>query len=157
MTSPEQEPNHEVNYNFPWQYDNEFYLGVKTEYGNIEMRQSNTELYLFPEHPDIDHIYIMQEVLDDETSRGYRLFRGHCDRIGPGAFSAMVDQMIEHGFDIAEDEEPSELDIQAWQEAFNKEYNPIDKLVQLAMKNFESEWIYYQDEEGWGGKGDLDR
>ena len=143
----------EPQYNFPWQYDTEYFLGVKTEYGDIEMRPSTTMLYLFPEHPEVDHIYVMMEVLDDETSRGMRLFRQHVDRLGEGAFGVLVDQLVEHGFDIADDEEPSELDIEAWEQAFNKTYDPIQKLVQLAMQNFEAEWDYYQDEPGWSSDG----
>lgn len=151
--SPEQEPR---QYNFPWQYDTEHFLGIKTEFGDLQMRPSTTELYLYPDDPEIDHIYIVKELKDDGTSLGYRIFREHCDRIGPGAFGALVDQLIEHGFDIADDdEEPQDSDINAWEQAFNRKYerpNPIDKIVKLAMKNWDAGMQYYLEE--WKDYGD---
>lgn len=139
--------NHEKEpYSFPWQWDTEAYLVIATDYGRIELRPSNTELYLFPEDPEIDHIYIMKQQNPDGTSMGYRLFREHCDRLGEGAFSALVEQLIDNGFEIADDEDPSDMDIEAWETLFQREYEPpnsIEKLVKLAMDNFEQKSEYY--------------
>lgn len=154
MTSPENEPTPR-EYNFPWQYDNEHYLRVTTEFGEIQMRASTTELYLYPEDPEIDHIYIIKELKDDGTSMGYRLFREHCDRLGPGAFTSLVDQLLDHGFDMVDEEEPQESDIEAWEQAFKREYerpSSIDKIVKLAMKNWDAGMKYYLEEWGDGEK-----
>ena len=145
MEKNEQEPT----YNFPWKYDNEHYLSINSDYGNIEMRQSNTELYLFPEYPEADHIFVFLEELEDGTSMGYRIFREHVDKLGKGAFAAIIDQLVEHGFDIADDEIPSESDIEAYETLFGRKLelrDPIDDIVLKAMANFDSAWKWYEGE-----------
>lgn len=158
--------NHEQEpriYNFPWQYDTEHFLRVASDHGQLEMRPSNTEVYMYTDDHELDHIYVRMEWLDDDTSRGYRLFRELCDRLGEGAFDALVEQLIDHGYDLAPDEEPLQSDIDAWESVFKREYlpNKIDKVVKFAMEHFTEEWEYYQDEPGWGvggnGESNMDR
>lgn len=85
--------------------------------------------------------------MEDDQMYGYRLWRITFDNaLGEGMFGKLCDELFEKGFDCADDEEPSPLDIKAWEQTFNTEYvkpNPIDKLVELAMKNFEAKAEYY--------------
>ena len=141
----------EPTYNFPWHFDTEHYLTIASEYGNLEMRQSNTELYLFPDCPQADHIFIFKEYIDEQLM-GYRIFREHVDRIGEGAFGALIDQLVEHGFDIADDEEPSESDIQAYESLFNRKLeskDPIEKVVALAMKSLDAEYEWFMKDQDY--------
>jgi hypothetical protein len=135
----------EPTYNFPWKYDNEHYLTINSDYGQIEMRQSNTELYLFPDCPQADHIFVFKEFVDEQLM-GYRIFREHVDKIGEGAFGALIDQLVEHGFDIADDETPSESDIEAYESLFNKKLEYKDKTEELvlnALRNIDAEWEWF--------------
>lgn len=140
-------------YQFPWKFDTEHYLVINAKgYGQIEMRQSTTDLYLFPTCPDADHIFIPIQELEDGSTMGYRIFREHIDEIGEGAFGALIDQAVAHDFNIADDEEPSESDIQAYESLFNRklEYkDPIEKIVALAMKSLDAEYEWFMKDQDY--------
>lgn len=144
--SIEREPS--PTYNFPWQADAEgHYLIFRTEQGAFEARDTNTMMYLYPDMPEVDHVWIQ---VDEQ--QGFRLFREHVDIIGEGAFGALCDQLFEHDFQLSPEEEPQESDLAAFREAFGREpqrHNPIDRIVKLAMKNFEAEWKYLSGEPEW--------
>lgn len=135
---------------FPWQIDAEGeYLKIRSGEGIFELRDSTTLLYLFPDQPEADHIWI-QLYEEEEQNMGIRIWRQFVDdALGEGSFSELCDEMCDRGFEIADDEVPSPLDIQAWEEAFDKPYEvrtSVDKLVELALKNFDSAWAYYEGE-----------
>lgn len=147
--SVEREPQHQ----FPWQRDQQGeYLNIRSEHGLYEIRQENTLMYLFPDQPDADHIFIYSHE-DEGAVYGARIWRiAFDDILGAGAFGSLYDQMFDRGFEMAPDEEPSPLDIQSWENHFQREYvkpNPIDKIVELALRNFDDAWRYYSEE--WGG------
>lgn len=135
----EQEPS----YHFPWRQDAEgYYLIFKTEEGEFEARNSNTMMYLYPDNPEASHVWIQ---LDDDY--GMRLFREHVDRVGEGAFSTLCDQLFDHGFELSDEEEPQESDIQAFIASFGREpiqRNPVEQIVSLVLKNFDQAWEYYE-------------
>lgn len=142
----EQEPT----YTFPWRQDAEgYYLVFKTDEGTFTARDTNTLMYLFPDQPEADHIFIIMSE-EDDMIRGARIWRRMFDEaLGEAAFGQLCDQMFERGFDVAEDEEPSDLDIAAWEQTFGETYNkpnPIDKIVELAMRNFDAAWRFYSEE-----------
>ncbi len=58
---------------FNWQYDDEAYIYVRNDEDKLDLRPSNTLLYLFNElNQDIDHIYRVIEY-NGETTMGYRI------------------------------------------------------------------------------------
>lgn len=132
------------SYNFPWQTDDEgAYLSFKQEGERYVARASNTILYLFPDQPHYDHIFIITDEVENEWL-GVRLFRQHIDTIGKGAFSTLVDQMFENDFEVAPDEVPSEADKDSYREHFGQAPSDIfDKIVELAMRNIDAEIDYY--------------
>lgn len=144
--------NHESEFFFPWQIDEQGeYLGFIAEEGTFYLRHHNTRMFLFPEEKDMDHIFV---VADDEQSCLWIWRQTMEDRVGPGAFGALCDQLFEKGFNVAEAEEPSPLDIRIWEQSFDMKYlkqptkkSIIDGIVEVAMKNIDCEWKYVQDED----------
>lgn len=147
MSNFEQQPRFE----FPWNRDEQGeYLKIRiSDDKTIELREDTTLMYLFPDQPEADHLFVYTHMEDDQYY-GFRIWRQLFDDIlGEGAFSSLCDELFDKGFDCADDEEPSPLDIQAWEQTFNREYikpNPIDKIVELAMANFDDAWKYYSSE-----------
>lgn len=129
-------------YNFPWQQDAEgYYLVFNTDQGAFEARDTNTMMYLYPDMPEADHVWIQVD-----ESYGFRLFREHIDRVGEGAFGSLCDQLFEHGFEMSDEEDPQECDIEAFYEHFNRRpesINTIDKIVKLALDNLDAKAEYY--------------
>ena len=131
----------EPRYEFPWRRDTEPYIVISTDYGDIELRPSNSELFLFPDRPEIDHVFIYKEELDDRTSIGYRLFREHVDVLGNGAFSSLCDALFEAGIRLAPDEVPTETDVRAYQESIKN--TTVNKTVQVETSHIDEEFEFY--------------
>lgn len=149
--SVEREPA--PQFNFPWLHDEHGdYMIFRSESGDFNLRPETTRMYLFPDQPQADHIFIFTHEQDDMVM-GARIWRETLDdALGDGAFGALCDQLFERGFDCADDEEPSELDIKAWEQSFGREYerpDPFEKIVALAIANLDAEWAYYSQEPGW--------
>lgn len=138
-------------FTFPWQENEvgESYLTFQNGDMTFEINRFNTCMYIYPDQPKADHVWVQLEDGDD-VDRGIRLWRLQIDKLlGSGVFGILVDNLFERDFECSDDEEPSELDIEAWERTFNEKYtkpNPIDKLVELALKNFDSAWKYYEQE-----------
>lgn len=144
----EKQPN--PQYEFPWQEDAYGpYVTFRSGQGDFTARPETTLMYLFPDQPEADHIFIFTHE-EDDMIMGARIWRRMFDEaLGKEAFGQLCDQMFERGFDVAEDEEPSDLDIAAWEQTFGETYikpNPIDKIVELALRNFDQAWEYYSQE-----------
>jgi hypothetical protein len=150
----EREPQPE--FNFPWQEDEDGpYLLFRTNMGVTEIRPWNTEIYLFSDYPEANHVWHEPtECEDDDVVRhGFRLDKEDTDKaIGEGAFEAMVWTLQQHDFFTIEREKPEGLDWDAFIEKYGREPEPInriEKVVELAMRNIDAEWEYMQGEEGW--------
>ena len=143
----ESEPKH----NFPWQEmdSGEPYLVFKNNGNEFIVHRENTMMYLFPEYPQADHIWISLGDYPDGREKGMRIWRSILDEIGDGVFNSLCDQMYDRGFDMADDEEPSPLDVKAYEEKYGEPLHKngtIDQIVHLAMKNFDAEWAYIASE-----------
>lgn len=140
----------EPTYQFPWKCDAEGeYLIFRVSDDTVfEIRDDNSLLYLFPGESEIDHVFIPTHE-DEDCWYGYRLWRRDLDEVlGKGAFTALCDQMFDKGFEVAPDEEPSELDIKCWEERFGENYRAKtnDTIVALAVSHLDEEWKYYDKE-----------
>lgn len=137
-------------YEFPWKQDDDvYYLKLKAGDSVILMHPYNTIMFLYPEYPEADHIWIHMGDNSDGTMQGIRLWRENIDALGDGAFGQLCDEMFEREFDLAEDEEPSPLDRQAYEETFGRQVEKdLGSIVLKAMTNFEQAWEYYSEE--WG-------
>lgn len=149
----EREPSfeQEPTYSFPWHEDAYGpYLTFRTDEGDFTARPETTLMYLFPDQPEADHIFIFTHEDEQGQIFGARIWRRMFDEaLGEAAFGQLCDQMFERGFDVADDEEPSPLDIQDYENTFGEPYikpNPIDKIVELALRNFDDAWRYYSEE-----------
>lgn len=137
-------------YEFPW-HEDEYgpYVTFRLDEGDFTARPGTTRMYLFPDQPEADYIFIYTHH-ENDMARGAKIWRRMFDEaLGEAAFGQLCDQMFERGFECAEDEEPSDLDIAAWEQTFGETYikpNPIDKIVELALRNFEDAWRYYSEE-----------
>ena len=132
---------------FDCQYDDEAYIYVRNDVDKLDLRPSNTLLYLFNElNQDIDHIYRVIEY-NGETTMGYRIWRCLVDKaLGDDMFDKLCQEMIDHGFDTADEEEPEPLDIEAWETFTGLRYENrpvISRLVEREMSNFDTEFKYY--------------
>ena len=141
----------EPTFNYPWQEDAYgAYLAFQNGDMTFVVRDCNTAMYLFPEEPDADHVWIQLEEGEGED-RGIRLWRLQLDELlGKGSFSQLCSDLFERDFILAEDEEPSPLDMQAWEKTFKKDYerpDPIEKIVAFALKHFDAEAEYYLEHE----------
>ena len=149
--SLEHEPNPEVH--IPWKMDNEgYYINISNGTHGYQMRESNSAIYSHSEDPRLDHVFVMIGE-DDDQMYGLRLWRGLIEQIiGKGAFDVMVNQMRQHDFAEILADYPTDQDIEFYEDWTKEEYqrpNPIDKIVELAMSNFEAHWEYMQGEPGW--------
>lgn len=130
-------------YEFPWKQDAEGdYITFKHEDGVAQMRPTNAIMYLFPDQPEYDHVFIITED-DGDSWQGIRLFRPMIDKLAPNAFGDLCDQMFARDFELAPGEEPSEEDIEVYRENFPEPVKTIDELVRLAMRNIDAEIDYY--------------
>ena len=132
---------------FSWQYDDEPYVTIRNDEDKFDLRPSNTILYVFDElHSDADHIF---RIVEDtgETYMGFRIWRSLVDKaLGDDMFDNMCDELHEHGFDHADDTEPSEYDIKAWEDYTGLSYDcrpVIEIIVQKAVDGLDSEIAYY--------------
>lgn len=135
---------------FSWNYDDEPYILIRNGEDRIDLRPSNTLLYVFDDiHKDADHIFrIIGETEHNIT--GFRIWRSLVDKaLGEDMFDKMCDELHEHGFDHAEDTEPSTLDIQAWEQFTGLSYTSrpvIENIVDKAMAQLDAEWAYIASE-----------
>ena len=140
-----------MSYNFPWHEDKDGeYLLLRTEIGLFHMRQENTDLYIFPDYIDSDHIWHEVECdNDEEVAQGFRMFKSDVDVLGEGAYEALVDDMKQRYFTQIVADEMSEYDKQAFINKFGHEPEKADligRVVDLAMNNFDQAWNYYESE-----------
>ena len=132
---------------FSWNYDDEPYILIRNGEDRIDLRPSNTLLYVFDDiHKDADHIFrIIGETEHNIT--GFRIWRSLVDKaLGEDMFDKMCDELHEHGFDHADDTEPSEYDIKAWEDYTGLSYDcrpVIESIVQKAVDGLGSEIAYY--------------
>lgn len=140
---------HHENYDFSWQEDEEGqYLVFRYQDERLRVCSANTIMYLFPDQPQYDHIFV---ITDDEGDKwqGIRLFREHINILAPTAFSDLCDQMFDRGFEVAPDEEPADDDIAIYNDTFGIETTAvdttetIDKIVELAMAHIDAELAYW--------------
>lgn len=133
-------------YDFHWQQDAEGeFIKIKYNDSIVEARVTNTIMYLFPDQPRYDHIFIITEDCGEQW-QGIHLFRKHIDALADGAFGYLCDQMFAKGFECAPDEEPASEDIEVYEGYFGKDMDTIDEIVKLAMRNIDAEIDYYQGE-----------
>lgn len=149
--SIEHEPREPIH--IPWQQDSEgYYIRFVNHDGKYDIRDTNSALYLHADDPRVDHLFVMLYE-DEDSMHGFRIWRGMIDQVmGEGAFNEMVNQMRDHDFAIILADTPTAQDIEFFEDYTNEEYvapNPIDRIVELAMRNFELEWAYYSQEPGW--------
>ena len=140
-----------MSYNFPWQEDHEGeYLLLRTNSGRYELRQTDTDLYIFPNYIEGDHIWHEVECdNDEEVAQGFRMFKSDVDILGEGAYEALVDDMKQRYFTQIVADEMSEYDKQAFINKFGHEPEKADligRVVDLALKNFDDGWRYYSEE-----------
>lgn len=140
-------------FEFVWHKDAEGeFLRLKCNGESLEARNINTIMYLFPDQPKYDHIFVITEDEGDRW-RGVHLFRGHIDKLAEGAFGNLCDQMFERDFEVAPDEEPSLEDIEIYNEYFGVRAiettatDTIDEIVKVAMANIDAEIDYIEGEE----------
>lgn len=140
-----------------WNHDVEgYYMMFSVDDVRFRIDRTNTEIYLFNDYPDCD--YIFRWISNDESSgTGYRVWRSVVDNaFGEGAFDMLTQQMVNRDFNLCDQQIPDDSDFDAYESAFNKPLLPrqihgqIDLIIEQAFKNFDAEWDYFQDEEGWG-------
>lgn len=142
--------------------DNGDYLMFNIEGEPFRVDAENTEIFIFPDYPDADFIFRWVNY-DQNDGSGYRIWRKFVEnQFGAGSFEDMVASMIKRMFVVSDQLEPDISDMNAYYQTFNEpiqrriDNDQIDFIVQNAFKNFDLEWDYYQDEEGWGyGKGTM--
>lgn len=148
-----------MSFEFPWQEDEDGpFLAIRSdEVDRFEIRRQNSYLFLFTGKLALyDHIWVEMPELGEteETVMGARVWQRSIDKkFGEGAFRKLCDDMQELGFMESDDDEPSELDIQAFHNTFPNLLAPDetdeDALVLKLMHNFAAHWKYMQGEPGW--------
>ncbi len=145
----EQEPQ---NWHLTWEYDEsgEFVM-FRKDGREYKMNEDDTGIFTFSHQPEADHIYYCNtdgdEMVEDYT------FRSEIDdKLGDGVFDFICREFLEHGFAWEVAQHPSEIDILEYYHRFNlipKIVDPYEVIALDALKNFDKEWDYYQDEDGW--------
>jgi hypothetical protein len=141
-----------MNYNFPWQRDSqgEYLVFRVTDERTVEMREANTAMFIYAgELAMFNHIWVeTEDEPDDENNiMGVRIWQQSLDSvIGAGAFHALCSDLIKKGWAIADEDEPSDLDRQAYYQTFKglQMYETDeDTIVANAMRLFDKEAEYY--------------
>ena len=137
--------------NFPWQEDHEGeYLMLRADTGDHELRQTDTDIYIFPDYVDSDHIWHEVDTSREEVNLGFRMFKPDLDdNHGEGTYDALVSDMTQRYFTQIIADEMSDYDRQAFINRFGHEPEKVDligKVVDLAMNNFDKGWKYYSEE-----------
>lgn len=140
---------------FPWQEDEEgWFVGVNSNMGRFELRSDDTVIF---RHTDanrhLDHIFHALGENDEGTISGYFIWRHALD----DDFDVLCLEMRTKGFQEVFMEQPEEGDIKSFEGAVGRENvteyrtDSFDKIVEIAMRQFEAEWAWYAEE--WGDNG----
>lgn len=138
----------------PW-YEDEIghYIRIRTESGAYDLRPEDTDIYLHDEpYGQIDHLFHELYSNEDEVSMGFRVWRDTIDNVlGEGAFDMLVEDMRARNFFIIHADKPTEQDMDFWEGDFGKFEPPIESIERigdLALKNYDAEFEYYLGEGG---------
>ena len=140
---------------FEWHRDEqgEFIPFVSNE-GEFDMRPDDqTVIFMYVgQYACMSHLWYERPDLGEteDTVMGMRIWQAWLDeKYGEGTFSNLCEEMIDRGFPFAQEEEPSELDKQAYYKCFpNAQEEEIEQVVEQLMTNFDAGLEYYRVE--WG-------
>jgi len=137
-----------MSYEFPWQEDKEGeFLVLRTDSGRHVIRQTNTDIYTFPDYVEGNHIFHELYAADDEVNMGFRMFKPDLDEpLGDGTYDALVSDMTQRYFTEIISDEMSDYDRRAFISKFGHEPERVDtigRIVDLAMLHLDSEAEYY--------------
>lgn len=142
------EKNKEQDNVFPWHYDPR--VGNYIIFGNGEQQWNshkyNTVMYLYPDHKDVNHIFILLENQGDYDSGVYLFEKMIDERLGVGVFQRICDEMHQNDFDCADEDKPSQMDYSAYERIFGE--LPASRLAEIEQEvgkiaNLDAEINYY--------------
>jgi hypothetical protein len=139
---------------FEWSrdWDGE-YLPIKSDEGEFDLRaDGQTVLFVYVgKYACMSHIWRELPELGEteETIMGMRIWKRYMDeKFGEGTFDNLCEEMMDRGFAMAAEEEPSELDKQAYFKAFPQaQEEQLEMMIErLLPTDMESAAQYYLSE-----------
>lgn len=143
-----------MNHEFPWQQDayGEYLTLRLTDERTVEMREENTVMFIYAgKLAMFNHVWVQteDECEDEDNVMGIRIWQQTFDRaLGRGAFDCLCNDLMARGWAMADEDEPSELDRQAYIATFPENIT-YDEEARKAAANLDAEWLYYSQEPGW--------
>jgi hypothetical protein len=139
---------------FPWQEyeDGTEYLRIRDKEFCVDITDNDrTVLFLYAgKLAMFNHIWVEmpEQGETEDTVMGARIWqRSFDEQLGEGLFMELCDQLINRGYAQAAEDEPSELDYQAFYNTFpDAKEEEVDTIVERLMTNFDAAIQYYTQE-----------